>query len=130
LADDGGAHDVFGRLLPDAQAPGRARGLVRDLCTDAGIGGGVLDLIVLLTSEAVTNAVLHGRGHVQVRAHSADGRVRVEVADRSRRTPAPAPNDDHSEGGRGLLLLERSASDWGVDVRRRGKTVWFEVVAG
>ena len=124
------ARDASTRLLPDAQAPGQARGLVRQLCTDAGVGDNVLDLVVLLTSEAVTNAVLHGRGRVRVRASSTYGRVRVEVADRSRRSPVAAPGDDLGEHGRGLRLLEQCAADWGVDVGRLGKTVWFEVAAG
>ncbi len=122
-----GAHDVSTRLVPSAQAPGQARGVVRGMCVEAGVDELVRDMVVLLTSEAVTNAVLHGRGRVRVRAQSMDGRVRVEVADRSRRTPVTLPADESIERGRGVRLLERCASDWGVDVRRRGKTVWFEV---
>ena len=30
-------------------------------------------------------------------------------------------------GGRGLLIVEALATDWGADVHEHGKTVWFEL---
>jgi anti-sigma regulatory factor (Ser/Thr protein kinase) len=113
----------------DAQAPAQARRMVRELCGDAGVNEGVCDMVVLLTSETVTNSVLHGRGPVHVHAETDSDRIRVEVGDSSRRPPVPASGGDVREHGRGLRLLAQCALTWGVDVRRRGKTVWFEVAA-
>ena len=118
------------RLVPGARAPAHARQLVRDFCEHAGVAAGVSEMVVLLTSETVTNSVLHGRGAVQVNATTSPGCVRVEVADGSRRAPVTTAVEDGKEHGRGLLLLEQCSSAWGVDVRRRGKTVWFEVLTG
>jgi len=115
------------RLPRDAQAPALARQLVRRLCADAAVADGVSETVVLLTSETVTNSVLHGRGRVQLRASSGSGCIRVEVADGSRRAPVTAPVGAQEESGRGVRLMQQCASSWGVDVRRRGKTVWFEV---
>src|SRR4051794_23027904 len=121
--------DASTQLVPDAQAPAQARRLVRQLCGEAGVHEGVCEMVVLLTSETVTNSVLHGRGRVRLHAQTESDHIRVEVGDRSRRAPAPASIDDSGEHGRGLRLLAQCASAWGVDVRARGKTVWFEVAA-
>jgi anti-sigma regulatory factor (Ser/Thr protein kinase) len=122
--------DASTRLVPDAHAPALARRLVRQLCGDAGVDDGVCDMVVLLTSETVTNSVLHGRGAVRVHAETDPDRIRVEVGDSSRRAPTAATAGDAREQGRGMRLVQECASAWGVDVRLRGKTVWFEVPAG
>src|SRR6476469_7488960 len=81
------------RLVADAQAPGMARQLVRQLCGEAGVHEGVCDMVVLLTSETVTNSVLHGRGKVRLHAERETDRIRVEVGDSSRRAPVEAQVD-------------------------------------
>src|SRR3954454_13404057 len=89
--------DASTHLVPDAHAPGEARRLVRQLCGDAGVNEGVSDVVVLLTSETVTNSVLHGRGRVRVHAETDSGRIRVEVGDNSRRHPVASSTDNSSE---------------------------------
>src|SRR4051794_29128854 len=42
--------DASTQLVSDAQAPGMARQLVRQLCGDAGVHDSVCDMVVLLTS--------------------------------------------------------------------------------
>ena len=91
----------------------------------------LLELVVLLTSELVTNAVVHGLGPVQLRLIDDGPRLRVEVSDgettslplESRR-PAPV-----EASGRGLLIVDRLADRWGCRQRRTppGKVVWFEL---
>jgi hypothetical protein len=43
--------------------------------------------------------------------------------------PSPPATDSLSESGRGLLLVEGLADDWGISPRRAapGKTVWAEL---
>lgn len=83
---------------------------------------------ILIVSELVANAVQHATGpgdSVQLKLAAKAGRIRVEVDDpchtQPRRQQEP---EDH---GRGLLILDRLASRWGIDDRTTSKTVWAEV---
>lgn len=85
---------------------------------------------VLLASELVTNAVLHGASPITLRLSAAPGRIRVEVHDHG--TALPVPRTDRpriAPGGLGLVLVEALASYWGVTRTpdRAGKGVWFEM---
>ncbi|MFF7148399.1 ATP-binding protein [Streptomyces griseoaurantiacus] len=88
------------------------------------------DTVVLVVAELAANAVLHGRVPGRDFALSlfhdeSRGILRIEVADTHPALPArrtPAPDED---GGRGLLLVDALAADWGMDGRPGpGKTVW------
>ncbi|MBO0727733.1 MAG: ATP-binding protein [Acidimicrobiaceae bacterium] len=86
--------------------------------------------VVLLADELVSNALRHaGRASGMVISGSADS-LRVEVIDPSSALPTPARPGPRQEWGRGLLLVERLASQWGADpLPIGGKSVWFEVQA-
>ena len=82
----------------------------------------------LLTSELVTNAVLHAGTEIEVRAWAAGGRVNVRVFDGvPTRLPIPHEQAPEAGTGRGLHLVEQLSAACGVDVSPRGKTVWFEL---
>jgi len=83
---------------------------------------------MLLTSELVTNAVIHATTPVELTLSGHDGRLRVLVEDGDDRIPAPVPIERSGpHGGFGLQIVERLASAWGVAPRDNGKAVWFEV---
>ncbi|HEX7354345.1 MAG TPA: ATP-binding protein [Mycobacteriales bacterium] len=113
----------------DARAVRHARRFTRRVCGQAGIGGDLCDSAVLLTSEVVTNAVIHGRSEARLRVIVDAGHVRVEVGDDNSRHPVVQPADDDALDGRGLHLLAVLASAWGVRDDAIGKTVWFEIRA-
>lgn len=84
----------------------------------------------LLTSELVTNAVLHGGGDVGLTVRGAERAVHVEVSDRNPdMQPVPRGSDSRPtlEGGRGLTIVARVADDWGTAPTDTGKTVWFDL---
>ena len=84
----------------------------------------------LLTSELVTNAVLHAGTEVQVVLEAFDQTVHVEVIDLTKRPPVVRYSAyDDLQTGRGLTLLDSMASAWGVDPLERGKSVWFDLDA-
>lgn len=85
----------------------------------------------MLTSELVTNAVLHGHGDIHVIVSlSPASMVRVEVHDRDgERLPAAQEVAEDATGGRGLALVAALARHWGVVQGGEGKTVWFELEA-
>lgn len=84
----------------------------------------------LLTSELVTNALLHTDHDALVTATLATDRLRVEVRDFDGGDPRPrVPDADTGTHGRGLLLVEALADVWGVREHAVGKSVWFELRA-
>jgi len=89
----------------------------------------IVDLVTLLVSELVTNAVLHARSDLELHIASGHHLVRIEVSDGSTLTPVIRAHDDDAMTGRGLALVDQLASSWGVTPHDGGKTVWFEVAA-
>ncbi|HWG00842.1 MAG TPA: ATP-binding protein [Trebonia sp.] len=83
------------------------------------------DVAVLLTSDLVTNAILHGDGKtVTVAIRCSRGRLRVDVYDTARSLPATLEPAD-METGSGLVLLTTLASEWGCFRTPAGKAVYF-----
>jgi anti-sigma regulatory factor (Ser/Thr protein kinase) len=82
---------------------------------------------VLLTSELVTNAILHARTQVAVTVHQLGSSLRVYVLDESTEQPRSRGDSDELAGGRGLKLVEAVATSWGVSPEGHGKAVWFEL---
>lgn len=83
------------------------------------------DTAALLTSEILTNAVVHGLGPVRLRLRRTDTEVAVIVSDRGRYRPQPRLADLTDESGRGLSLLEMLSTSWGARATEDGKDVWF-----
>ena len=123
---------------PEPRAAAAARRFVRDTlrawAVTGDVGGPrVVDDAVLLTSELVTNAVLHAGTPVQVTCRLADGAVEVVVSDGHPErlvpeAPEPEPAPSEQTGGRGLLLPAALASAWGVAYGRASKAVWFRLM--
>ncbi len=84
----------------------------------------------LLTSELVTNAVLHARSAVEVTVRLDDGQLWVGVSDSDTGPPVHKRYGPEAATGRGLLLVERIARAWGTEVSAAGKIVWFCLDAG
>jgi PAS domain S-box-containing protein len=83
------------------------------------------DTATLLTSEILTNAILHGLGPVRLQLRRTDTDITVIVSDRGRYQPQPRRADPTDEAGRGLSLVEMLATSWGVRATADGKDVWF-----
>lgn len=88
------------------------------------------EVAVLLTTELVTNAIVHARTDFALRVTSHDDRLRVEVSDSSLEPPRLVPIRGLEDHGRGLHLVEALSASWGVDWRDDHKVVWFEVTLG
>ncbi|GGO91669.1 ATP-binding protein [Wenjunlia tyrosinilytica] len=85
----------------------------------------------LITSELVTNAVLHGRTetvavYLAECGTAAEPQLLIAVTDQSpAAVPSACPPTTAEEHGRGLLILQCVASCWGsVAKSRGGKLVW------
>ncbi|MFJ8016944.1 ATP-binding protein [Streptomyces sp. NPDC096339] len=84
--------------------------------------------VLLLVSELVANARLHGGGPSSlVLLRTGDG-LRIEVTDRSTVLPVRRRNTHPARpGGHGLLIVDRLARRWGAEPLDGGKRVWLEV---
>jgi anti-sigma regulatory factor (Ser/Thr protein kinase) len=155
-------------LDPDPLAARQAREFVTATMSQWGLSSTddpqpVCDTAELLTSELVTNGVLHAGTPLGVSVKLADSTLTVEVQDHDPRPPIPRgqrvsllddidellgraadepdtphePDDRHITmyvgpagaigAGRGLLLVEALADEWGVQQAADGKSVWFRL---
>ncbi|MEX2659977.1 MAG: SpoIIE family protein phosphatase [Acidimicrobiales bacterium] len=113
-------------LPPHPLSARRARRFVLT-ALDAFAVRGLDEVAELLTSEVVTNAVVHAHSSVRVSVEGVDGGVRISVADTNPLIPAPRQPVDEAEHGRGLHLVDTLAARWGVEPGDAGKSVWFEL---
>lgn len=129
VTDSVDARRAATRLPPARQSPGAARRFVGDMLKRWNFESAI-EPAQLLTSELVTNAVLHAGTEVQVVVEAYGQTVHVEVIDLTQRLPVArfTPYDD-LQTGRGLTLLDGMATAWGVDPLERGKSVWFDLDA-
>lgn len=117
---------------PVGRSVATARAFVRDTLQGWGYTD-VVDDAVVLTSELVTNAVVHAGTAADVLCLRTDEGVRVEVSDHypEREIPLQSTALDFGspdrEGGRGLLLCAALASRWGVEYTPTHKHVWFQL---
>jgi anti-sigma regulatory factor (Ser/Thr protein kinase) len=115
------------RLERDGQDLGRARRLVTEQLREMGHDE-LVDDAVLAVCEVATNALIHTDGSVEVRVSGVPALVRVAVDDDSPIPPVAGVLDDSAMCGRGLVLLSRLTTRWGITPRENGgKRVWFEL---
>ena len=146
-------------LDPDPLAARQAREFVTRTVREWGLADS-LDTVQLLTSELVTNGILHARTTLDITVLATEDGLTVRVRDRDPRPPMPrgqrvdlladidevleradnplgATDDRHTTmhvgpagaigAGRGLLLVETLADEWGVAQETDGKSVWFRL---
>lgn len=80
-----------------------------------------------ITAELIANAIPGGRYRLTLTIDLADRVVRIEVRDNRTGVPMERHADDYAEDGRGLLIVDTLADDWGYTHRRDGNTVWAEL---
>jgi anti-sigma regulatory factor (Ser/Thr protein kinase) len=89
------------------------------------------DAAMLLTSEIVTNSVLHARTVVTVRVER-DGTsgVCISVTDESPVIPSMRLSSATATTGRGIHMLDQLAEEWHTFADGDGKTVTFRLSSG
>jgi anti-anti-sigma factor len=119
-------------LAVNDQAPRQARAEVREAIAGR-VSQSESEIAVLITSELVTNAVVHpvhqdGAG-IGLRIGTDEGRIRIEVSDSGHGfEPGALTRDDNAVGGRGLVIVDRGAARWGTSNGDRF-SVWFELAS-
>lgn len=115
-------------LPPEPRSAATARHFVEERLGDA-VPPAVAEVAVLLTSELVTNVIVHARTPLRVDVDVEPSEVRVAVADDAPRAPTLRRTHDARLTGRGMNLVETLAAEWGVEPTPQGKTVWFALPA-
>ncbi len=114
-------------LQQSTTSPGRARAGVRSfieeyrLCEEP-------EIALLILSELVSNAVMHGAQPIQVVVSGEAGKLRIDVADGDTHPPRPLHfGSADRTGGRGLHIVNALSEQWGTTIHEHGKSVWAEV---
>lgn len=95
-----------------------------------GVPGMATQVVELLSSELLANAVLHGSdgGAIGVAVRHSTSALRVSVSDAGDAAPVVLHNELSAPNGRGMAIVEAMSTRWGVDDHvDGGKTVWFEL---
>jgi anti-sigma regulatory factor (Ser/Thr protein kinase) len=111
-------------LDPVPRVVGTARSFIREQAPD--LPEDLLDVMLLLTSELVTNAVIHARTAIELGMTVTNRSLIVTVHDEDLgRTPH---RTDGREGGWGLGLVRQLAEDFEMEHHAgEGKTAWFRM---
>jgi anti-sigma regulatory factor (Ser/Thr protein kinase) len=113
------------QLAPEARAPSASRRFVRSALESWELEV-LTDTAVLLTSELVTNAIVHAQTEVVVTIRRDNQRsITISVQDGSQIQPRLASHADDSTTGRGIEILQELAASWQVIAQPAGKTVLF-----
>jgi signal transduction histidine kinase/DNA-binding response OmpR family regulator/serine phosphatase RsbU (regulator of sigma subunit)/anti-sigma regulatory factor (Ser/Thr protein kinase) len=111
-------------ITPEPAAVPRARRFVTTTFERWEMPHALIRDAVLLVSELVTNAIVHGRPPIELVVRRTADHVVIEVDDGATVLPRklrPTAEDEH---GRGLQLAALLADRWGTRPLRDGKSVW------
>jgi anti-sigma regulatory factor (Ser/Thr protein kinase) len=110
------------------ESAGEARRLVEAALRRRAWSPEDIQIALLLTSEVVTNAVVHARTGLSLRLRLAPDMVRVEVDDEGMGAAVLTVAGVDDLRGRGLQIVDSLADRWGDEHRSNGRhRVWFEL---
>ncbi|MBO1414024.1 SpoIIE family protein phosphatase [Streptomyces sp. FH025] len=112
-------------LTGDHAMVAHSRSFTRETLAAWGLSS-LTDWAELLTSELITNALVHAGSPTQLRLFC-NRVLTIEVADQESETPRIRRAHADDEGGRGIHLVNELAHRWGSRRTKDGKVVWFEL---
>ena len=107
---------------PTVDGAVQLRHLLRELLRRWELPDDVVDDAVLITTELVTNAIVHAGTTFHVVVELQGRLLRIAVVDGCTRPPRR-----RTDRGRGLRIVTRTALRWGWWEYDTGKTVWAEM---
>ncbi|MFF4985563.1 ATP-binding protein [Streptosporangium saharense] len=119
----------------EARNVASARRFVRDIAIEWNTAEAVPEIAELLTSEIVTNTIVHGAVNpaaappVHITVMREGKLMVVETCDSSNTIPQIRNAAPTATSGRGLTVVRELAHNWGWLPHPNGKSVWFELVA-
>ena len=126
--DDAGVAASMAVLDRRVGSAAEARSWLGEFLSRSAVAVKVCEDAVLVISELVTNALLHGQGRPVVRAGLAPGWLELSVTDSGPELPELLARDPERVGGIGLVIVDQLSQAWGVASFPGGKTVWATLV--
>jgi len=114
------------RLAPVPESAAHARDFVEGTLRNWECGDEVIDDARVVVTELVSNVVRHAGTDVSIDLDLIDDFLRVAVGDRGNGHVVLRRDDQRSEVGRGLRLVDRLTDRWGVERQLGEKCVWAE----
>ncbi len=108
---------------------GGARTFITDICREWELDD-MVPSAVLVVTELVENAVMHGHGQCTVVLECTDEVLTIAVTDGGGEMPRVLHPASDQRGGRGLLLVDAIAQNWGYQPTATGKRVWADLALG
>lgn len=119
--------DVEIRLPASPPALAVVRAAVRDMAAHGHVDQEQTEVAVLLASEASSNVIRHTSAAViDLTVGCLGDHLVIRVADDDPTPITPQPLATDRLSGRGLLIIDKLAGRWGVNLRRHGKELWVE----
>jgi anti-sigma regulatory factor (Ser/Thr protein kinase) len=123
--------DIMGstRLPAEYASVGAARRFVNEVLGTV-VTPEAMEVTTLMTSEVVTNAVVHAGSPVDLVVRQIGRCVQVETTDAAKQPPVVVARADTSASGLGMAIVAALSEEWGVVPTAEGKTVWFRYAPG
>ncbi|MEV5436530.1 SpoIIE family protein phosphatase [Streptomyces sp. NPDC052682] len=115
------------RLPARYDAAARARALVSGPLGQWRVRDDTRDSVLQVVGELVANAVRFARGPLTVRLIRTGNGLLCEVGDTGNGRPRLGRNGPYDDSGRGLHVVHRLTTRWGVRWTDHGKVVWAAV---
>jgi hypothetical protein len=124
VTDAVGQRTAVFEVPPSATALSDARRFAAATLAEWDLPGSVAEDAILIVSELVTNAIVHGRPPVRLRLVRAPRELAIEVDDDAGAIPRKLHASLDDINGRGLAIVAEIGSRWAARANGRGKTVW------
>lgn len=117
-------------LAAAPESASKARAIVRDAAAQQGLDDRAVWDLMLATTEAVTNAIVHGsacpdRRAIRLLIQASERGLFIEVCDCGRFIPRSRPASTESLGGRGIPLMSAVTDDFELSPETGGTRVRF-----
>jgi anti-sigma regulatory factor (Ser/Thr protein kinase) len=115
---------------PEPAAVPAVRERLTGVLSGWGLTGEAGEPTLLVVTELLDNVTAHGRGPTRLAVRLVADGVRVEVTDGSPEPPQVGPPDPAAPHGRGMVIVDGLARQWGWIDEPVGKTIWAVVPTG
>jgi anti-sigma regulatory factor (Ser/Thr protein kinase) len=118
------AREALVQLTPDASSLSAGRRFVARTLRDWQVDEAHIEPVTLVANELLANAIVHAHSAPVLSLTEAGSDLMLRVADDSPSLPVARSAVPDETGGRGLMLVEALADQWGCEPSSSGKVVW------